>query len=96
MKGSHVVSIAAIKLGSCSEEVIVGLPQRRPATPTGGSGLPLQDVVTVRIDRAGSSIHADHQRQSYGDLGRSHREDEEYEGLAFHEPPAQGRRCGQS
>jgi hypothetical protein len=35
MKGSHVVSIAAIKLGSCNQEVIVGPPQRRPGHPRG-------------------------------------------------------------
>jgi hypothetical protein len=28
IKGSHVVSIAAIKLGSCSQEAIVNPPQK--------------------------------------------------------------------
>jgi len=42
MKGSHVVSIAAIKLGSCSQEVIVGSPQlssSKNSLSPGGRGL---------------------------------------------------------
>jgi hypothetical protein len=43
MKGSHVVSTAAIKLGSRSQELIIGLPQvKHPLTlslsPEAGRG----------------------------------------------------------